>query len=84
MVNTSNRFNPCQACGNEDISDVANFCIKCGTTLYNTCTNEECGHTNPAAAYFCENCGSYTNKLLIESAVSDKSPDEIALELKAI
>lgn len=82
MNDTSKRFIPCQACGNEDISEVANFCIKCGQTLYNTCTNEDCGHTNPGAAYFCEKCGSYTNKLIISGVIEQKNPDELAMELK--
>ncbi|PEA79106.1 hypothetical protein CN676_04030 [Bacillus wiedmannii] len=68
-TDNSLRFSSCIKCGNEDISDNASFCKKCGTYLYNNCTNSDnqCDYLNPPDAFYCEICGS-ESYLLVESA----------------
>jgi hypothetical protein len=54
------RANFCPKCDNEDISEIAVFCILCGTPLFNYCSDEKCNHLNSIYAYFCELCGEPT------------------------
>jgi Zn-dependent peptidase ImmA (M78 family) len=61
------RYNKCPSCGNEDFSNEARYCKKCGNYLFNDCTNDyfeqegTCGAHNVADALFCEYCGTITN-----------------------
>lgn len=63
----------CGHCGEHNESDEkdANFCIYCGYSLLNQCTNYNgCGAFVPAKAAFCPYCGSETHFLrsgLVES-----------------
>jgi Zn-dependent peptidase ImmA (M78 family) len=61
------RYLSCPFCGNDDFSAEASYCKRCGTYLFNECTNVEesfsgyCGKRNVSDALYCEYCGSTTS-----------------------
>lgn len=65
------RVKECPKCGNEEISDDAEYCRICGTNLFNTCDGQEIydydgifirieKHPNHGNARYCEKCGKPT------------------------
>lgn len=54
------RFTTCSVCGNDDFSNYASYCKKCGEYLFNECTNSECLKHNEGDAEYCEYCGTIT------------------------
>jgi Zn-dependent peptidase ImmA (M78 family)/RNA polymerase subunit RPABC4/transcription elongation factor Spt4 len=65
-VDENNRYLECPLCGNDQLSDHANYCKICGLHLFNSCTNapkkeQKCGKINPPDARFCEYCGEETH-----------------------
>lgn len=66
------RVKICPVCKNEQFRDSAEYCIICGTNLYNECEGTEMEgyngeiyydniHRNPSNARFCEICGKPTH-----------------------
>ena len=51
----------CPNCGNEEISDNANYCMICGEYIINDCTFSNCGMVGemlPGNARYCPYCGA--------------------------
>lgn len=77
---TANRFEACPRCHNNQFSEDALFCWKCGLYLFNICSRgmsnipnpEECDKVNRPDARFCERCGSPT--YLFEQGVLEPLP----------
>lgn len=60
LVDDNLRIITCYRCGNENFSDFALHCKRCGTYLYNECLNDRCASKNVGDANFCEHCGHST------------------------
>ncbi|HFU7053768.1 MULTISPECIES: hypothetical protein [Bacillus cereus group] len=81
------RLSSCMKCGNDDFSDIATHCKKCGTYLYNPCADPDnlCHHVNPPDAYYCELCGSETFLLLESAEQAQMDPaDFVAMQLSGV
>lgn len=87
-VDELGRLKYCMHCGRENPlkeNDKASFCIYCGFSLVNICTNfGECGAQLPPYAAYCPYCGTESHFLesgLAESkrkfGVDDSSDDEL-------
>lgn len=57
------RVRNCARCGNDQLSDEAQFCQICGTPLYNRCTSRSCQTAAQGNARFCVLCGAPTTFL---------------------
>ncbi|WP_349407949.1 ImmA/IrrE family metallo-endopeptidase [Pseudalkalibacillus sp. SCS-8] len=58
--NNEMRFKECPQCKNNDFSEHAEYCKKCGYHLYNQCGETECEKINVVDALYCEFCGALT------------------------
>lgn len=51
------RVSKCLNCGNEKISEKAQYCRECGKPVVNSCTNRDCEADADVDAKYCELCG---------------------------
>ncbi|WP_075365799.1 hypothetical protein [Desulfosporosinus metallidurans] len=83
-VDENFRFLTCPFCENTVFSHDARFCKRCGSELFNFCTNapdsdsEWCGRPNVPDAFYCEFCGSITR---IGQAANNNFSKEVAITI---